>query len=1147
MAAPTVTTQAASAILKSSLTANGTITATGGANATRRGFCYVAGAAGNPISVNELGNHSFETGTPPAGWSAAGTGASFTQSSDQSVYGTYSGKLINGDAQAASLYQAISSPEDWSEKTVVAGAWVYATVANRVRVRIGDNNGGGLVVGINSSYHTGSGWEWLEATGTLRASLTDLRVYPIFIASGVQITAYADEAIFIEGSSLGELIYSNISTSYDDGDFGAEAFTESITGLSTASPYRIRAYATNPDGTSYGATVSATTATEEPLTRAVDMCLEVVLDAGTDRYSLYGLSETYHWTGKIISFSSLRRGIPIGGGLGTVGNCTIKLADADRTFRAVDIEDYINRRVNLKLADATTGTLYQVMTGKIQDVDFDESTFSLRIRDDSYKKLKEYVSDRIVQDRTDWTNLPSTLKAALVPVLQGIVTSSNYRKTGYMPALLVDPAIGQTKYRYLACQGHATITTVFRNGKALAAGDWTQTQTNDPTATYAVTYIDCDYEQREGSDLNKDTISWDGTGPNGSATPAEAVEETLKLAGWDGDDYDTASFAAAITLYDDAPKTITAGVSVVDKDETWEDFLEYCGEQFSAQFFYNTAGKLEMIFESWEVPSATAYNYVIDDSIIQNISTQSVRESHTGLQTSYAYDNKEREPSWSRLYSDTDELTRQNSVADIGSLEIPFVYNATSADSLAYCKLKSMSSEREIITLRTAAIAGLDLGDYIKVISNFGSGTNGYEALLCKVLEIEIAMNSRGGVDYILTLVDHAGTAFPSISSSDTAGTDADVVEDSRDITTNIVFSSSAYNAVSWTAGSIKMPTGQVYSIDSGSYTGWGTDAYRYIYFNPDVSKTALQKSTDYDASAVRRGYILCTGKRSADSSSSSASMQVRYGMSDFSGSTFTGSIFQTATGNPRIRIDPTDYFQVINAGGYKVIQMDPTNYFTLRTALGVQSITMKPATGVETWDSAGLLNVRIGEPSGTYPLFVKSTGSSHTNTGFAFAQDADTVSALWWYGSTFAGKIYASSANVLTIEASDGTGAIQVVADYFESAVVSCDYLRPKTNAASDNIHVYDVAGSTIMNTIGVLTSNNDAGFSAGVPAGTRGYLAAGAQTSGTARAGVFILQNEDGDLFYLWVDTNDKLRGHTADPGANDTLGVEIADLSP
>jgi len=49
------------------------------------------------------------------------------------------------------------------------------------------------------------------------------------------------------------------SVAYDDGDFSTGAYTKSITGLSSGTSYRIRAYAVNSAGTSYGDTVQAIT------------------------------------------------------------------------------------------------------------------------------------------------------------------------------------------------------------------------------------------------------------------------------------------------------------------------------------------------------------------------------------------------------------------------------------------------------------------------------------------------------------------------------------------------------------------------------------------------------------------------------------------------------------------------------------------------------------------------------------------------------------------------------------------------------------------------------------------------------------------------------------------------------------------------
>jgi hypothetical protein len=51
------------------------------------------------------------------------------------------------------------------------------------------------------------------------------------------------------------------SVAYDNGDFGTGAFTKSITGLLTGRAYRVRAYAVNSVGTSYGTTVQVYTLT----------------------------------------------------------------------------------------------------------------------------------------------------------------------------------------------------------------------------------------------------------------------------------------------------------------------------------------------------------------------------------------------------------------------------------------------------------------------------------------------------------------------------------------------------------------------------------------------------------------------------------------------------------------------------------------------------------------------------------------------------------------------------------------------------------------------------------------------------------------------------------------------------------------------
>jgi len=62
--APTVTTQACTDVSYNTATGNGNITATGGANCTTRGFCYMAGTSGDPTTANStvFDTGSFDTG-----------------------------------------------------------------------------------------------------------------------------------------------------------------------------------------------------------------------------------------------------------------------------------------------------------------------------------------------------------------------------------------------------------------------------------------------------------------------------------------------------------------------------------------------------------------------------------------------------------------------------------------------------------------------------------------------------------------------------------------------------------------------------------------------------------------------------------------------------------------------------------------------------------------------------------------------------------------------------------------------------------------------------------------------------------------------------------------------------------------------------
>lgn len=106
------------------------------------------------------------------------------------------------------------------------------------------------------------------------------------------------------------------STTYDDGTFGTGAYTKGLTGLSASTDYRVRAYAVNSVGTSYGTTVQLTTTgadapvvsttTTTLLNRTVATVGGNVTDQGsesvTERGIYYGTDE-FSQTNKLTSAS----------------------------------------------------------------------------------------------------------------------------------------------------------------------------------------------------------------------------------------------------------------------------------------------------------------------------------------------------------------------------------------------------------------------------------------------------------------------------------------------------------------------------------------------------------------------------------------------------------------------------------------------------------------------------------------------------------------------------------------------------------------------------------------------------------------------------------------------------------------------------
>lgn len=108
------------------------------------------------------------------------------------------------------------------------------------------------------------------------------------------------------------------STAYDDGTFGTGAYTKAITGLSNGTGYRVRAYAINSVGTSYGSTVQVdtpgantpvvSTTTTTLLNKTVATVGGNVTDGGSSAVTERGI---YYGTGEFSQPTKVANGIGV--------------------------------------------------------------------------------------------------------------------------------------------------------------------------------------------------------------------------------------------------------------------------------------------------------------------------------------------------------------------------------------------------------------------------------------------------------------------------------------------------------------------------------------------------------------------------------------------------------------------------------------------------------------------------------------------------------------------------------------------------------------------------------------------------------------------------------------------------------------------
>ncbi|MEK7542974.1 MAG: sialidase family protein, partial [Patescibacteria group bacterium] len=321
-------------------TLNGNITATGGSNATTRGFKYGLTET-DTWSVSENGD--FSTGAYTGSLTGLPFGTtyyyrSFATNAQGTSYGSYVSFVTGVNTPALSTQSAsgIGTTTSTANGTITATNGANATTRG---FKYGLTQADTWSVSENGSFGTGAytgsltglspGTTYYVRSFATNSGGTNYGTYLSFTtnataptlttqsASGIgtttstangTITATNGANATTRGFKYG-LTETDTWTVSESGSFGTGAYTGSLTGLSPNTTYYVRAFATNSVGTSYGSYVSFLTSIATPTVSTQSATNTVststtangnITDTGganaTTRGFKYGLTQTDTWT-----------------------------------------------------------------------------------------------------------------------------------------------------------------------------------------------------------------------------------------------------------------------------------------------------------------------------------------------------------------------------------------------------------------------------------------------------------------------------------------------------------------------------------------------------------------------------------------------------------------------------------------------------------------------------------------------------------------------------------------------------------------------------------------------------------------------------------------------------------------------------------
>lgn len=266
--APTVTTQACTAVTGQTATGNGNITATGGANATQRGFCYMSGTSGDPTTANSkvYDNGSFGTGafaktisglSPSSNYrvrayaiNAIGTsyGATVQLTTDNPPTVTTQAvtEILSTTAMGNGNITALGG------ETPTKRGFQYKSRVNAKDITVATQEDPCKITITGHGYTTGDTVIIFDVVGMIELNGKTYEVTKVdddsFTLDDIDATEYTE---YTSGGKCDKWTGDTLNVE-DTGEYGTGAYTKGITDLSPGTTYYIRAYAYSTAGYGYG-------------------------------------------------------------------------------------------------------------------------------------------------------------------------------------------------------------------------------------------------------------------------------------------------------------------------------------------------------------------------------------------------------------------------------------------------------------------------------------------------------------------------------------------------------------------------------------------------------------------------------------------------------------------------------------------------------------------------------------------------------------------------------------------------------------------------------------------------------------------------------------------------------------------------------